>query len=277
MQPTLIDGGRRRRPAGLSNRKATLTETPTNRPESTMNFRTVLSGIRFLRLCSIVLPLAACARLDAQGNPETRKLLAEAVLAPDDDAKKELVRRLGETGDDYVAVFFESWKRGEVFIHEAGGGERIPFILGNPAAAEPSPALRVADGSRLTGADGKPLSFLAKDLKPVDTNRSLRSEMKATTDFLALASPDKAVRLESAKTIGMARKPVNIEVLRRRLELEDIAGIQSDAMVNDPIIEVQNFDRRNLTVRNKVEVMVTVAQDDAVDAGATVDGIIFVG
>lgn len=151
----------------------------------------------------------------------TRSIMVEAILAPDDDAKKEKIRSLGDTGDEAVAAFFESWKRGGVFVHEAPDGSKVPFTLDPTGVVEEASAVKLIDGTPLTGPDGKVLRFVAKDLKPVDTTRGLRTEMKATADFLSLAADDDAVRLTAATTIGMARKPANIEFLERRLELEE--------------------------------------------------------
>jgi urea transport system permease protein len=188
----------------------------------------------------------------SQGAPEARKKLSDAVLEPDLEKQKALVRSLGETGDDYFAVLFEKWKLGEVFIHEREGtAERIPFVLENAESGEPSPAIRIDTGAPLLGGDGKAMTFKAGDLKPVDTTRGLRAEMKNTADLLALGSKDVSVRAQSAATIGMMRKSANIEVLEKRLEVESDKKVIKNLREGIAVSRLASGDREQMIIALK--------------------------
>ena len=163
----------------------------------------------------------------AKSNETTRSLLSEAVLEVDEAKRIEVIRKLSETGDDFVAEFFELWKQGEVFIHtDPVTAGRTVVTLAEPGLKTPSVASKVSDGKAFTGADGKVLSLVPADLKAADTSRALRKEMKETTEFLALASPEVKVRLDAAFTIGMMQKKENIPPLERRLEVEEDKGVR---------------------------------------------------
>jgi urea transport system permease protein len=203
-------------------------------------------------LLAAILLLLWTSDVLSQGAPEARKKLSDAVLEPDLEKQKALVRSLGETGDDYFAILFEKWKLGQVFIHEgAGSAERIPFILEDVESSEPSTAIRIDTGGPLLGGDGKPMAFKAADLKPVDTTRGLRTEMKNTADLLALGSKDVSVRAQSAATIGMMRKPANIEVLQKRLEVEDDKKVIKNLREGIAVSRLASGDREQMIIALK--------------------------
>jgi len=178
-------------------------------------------------LSCFLLLLSICEVMVAKANETTRSLLSEAVLEVDEAKRIEVIRKLSETGDDFVAEFFELWKQGEVFIHtDPVTAGRTVVTLAEPGLKTPSVASKVSDGKAFTGADGKVLSLVPADLKAADTSRALRKEMKETTEFLALASPEVKVRLDAAFTIGMMQKKENIPPLERRLEVEEDKGVR---------------------------------------------------
>jgi urea transport system permease protein len=178
-------------------------------------------------LSCFLLLLSICEVMVAKANETTRSLLSEAVLEVDEAKRIEVIRKLSETGDDFVAEFFELWKQGEVFIHtDPVTAGRTVVTLADPGLKTPSVASKVSDGKPFTGADGKVLSLVPSDLKAADTSRALRKEMKETTEFLALASPEVKVRLDAAFTIGMMQKKENIPPLERRLEVEEDKGVR---------------------------------------------------
>jgi len=175
------------------------------------------------RFVSLILPLLiVCGEIAAQSSELTIPLLNRAILETDEKKQIEFIRSLSETGDNYVAEFFETWKQGGVYIYiDPETGERIAVTPVDPASKNGGPVTKLADGKPLAGADGRVLSLSAADLKVVDTTRALRREMKETTEFLALASPDVKVRSAAAFTVGMMQKTENIPVLERRLEVEE--------------------------------------------------------
>jgi len=178
-------------------------------------------------LSCFLLLLSICEVMVAKANETTRSLLSEAVLEVDEAKRIEVIRKLSETGDDFVAEFFELWKQGEVFIHtDPATAGRTVVTLAEPGLKTPSVASKVSDGKAFTDADGKVLSLVPADLKAADTSRALRKEMKETTEFLALASPEVKVRLDAAFTIGMMQKKENIPPLERRLEVEEDKGVR---------------------------------------------------
>ncbi len=198
------------------------------------------------RLFLFLVALAGLSGFARGQEDATRSLIVETLLAPDDESMKSRIRGLGDTGDEFVGDFFEMWKRGEVFIHLAADGTKVPFTLEMPEGSEPSAAVKLIDGQPMVGPDGQPMKFVAKDLKPVDTSRALRTEMKATADFLSLASDDAVVRLAAATTIGMARKPANLEVLERRLSLEENGKIQKKLREGIAVTQLATGDRSQM-------------------------------
>lgn len=185
-----------------------------------MDILTYISPRQFI--CLILLPVMAAREVAAQSSEQTLPLLNQALLETDGEKQIEFIRSLAETGDDFVAGFFEMWKQGGVYIFtDSDSGERVAVTLSEPGAKVPGPVTRVVDGKPLTGPDGEVLTLSATDMKVADTNRALRREMKETTEFLALASPDVKIRSDAAFTIGMMQKAENIPALERRLEREN--------------------------------------------------------
>ena len=127
-----------------------------------------------------------------------RILLAEALLSDDSGKQIALVKKLVDAGGDpLIAQALGAWRQGGVFLLETND-TRTAFILDPQTDADgKAKAIGIPTGEPLKDAAGKPLSFSATDLTPIDTDSKLRKAIKLTLDLFALANPNPNLRRDA--------------------------------------------------------------------------------
>jgi urea transport system permease protein len=177
--------------------------------------------ILFIVACGL-LPLAPAA---TPANP--REIIARAILADDDAAKRDLIATLAGQGDDAIAPLLTAWRSDQLFIYAPDATTKIPVQLVGPKADnDAQAALRVDTGQPLTNPAGQPLRLVGSDLTAVEHNASLRRAMKTVLDLADVASPDVARRTKAILTIGLAQDVEKLPALQARLKIETDAGVQ---------------------------------------------------
>jgi urea transport system permease protein len=141
-----------------------------------------------------------------------RQGLAVALAAPEAE-QPDLIIALKP--HPVLKVPLETWSRGGIFIYTAPDGARIPFTLdaSKVDAAGLAPAARIDTGAPLADAAGVVLTFKEFDLTPLETTSKLRRAIRSTTDMLALADPNPALRQSAVLKLGMKQLPTALPIL----------------------------------------------------------------
>lgn len=166
-------------------------------------------------LCTVALPVSAQSKL------------VGALLADSKD-QPQLIRSLLEEEDERIATVLEAWRSGEVFLHTAADGSRIPFALASDESATGiRTAVAIETGQPLPGPDGQPLRFQAGQLTPLDTSAQIRRAIRDVTEVIGLSSTDPKVRRDAAERLGMTQRADYEPLLAARLERESDARVRA--------------------------------------------------
>jgi len=180
-----------------------------------------------------------------------RAALVQAIIGEEGD-QAELVSKLSASSDSLVGQTLEAWRVGEVFLHEASDGAKIPFLLDKQTDADgKARANRILDGEPLRDSSGKPLSFTATDLTAVDTSRSLRKVIKQTLDLMALSNPDPKFRRDAASRLGFEQNQDYVPFFESRLATEkqgDVRKALAEAIAITQLAS-DNADARKAAIR----------------------------
>jgi urea transport system permease protein len=176
-------------------------------------------------LSRIILFILACwlPALAHAASPavNARQTIVQAILAEEDDKKRELLATLVGHGDEAIVSLLNAWKSDALFIHAAPDGTKTPVeLVGDKDEANAQAALRVDTGKPFTDAAGKPLKLVGADLTAVEHNTGLRKAMKAVVDVAELAAPDPDKRAKAIQAIGRAQVADKIPALEARLKVE---------------------------------------------------------
>jgi urea transport system permease protein len=176
--------------------------------------------LRFLLAC--LWSVGACAGGQSAASPgNPRAILVEAALAEESALQIELVQKLAGAADETAARALAAWRLGELFLHQAEDGTRIPFLLDpQKDALGRAEGIRLADGEPVLDASGAPLRFLPEELTPVDTTSKLRKAIKAALDLHDLSHPDAKVRRDAAIKLGQEQNLEHLSQFELRLRVE---------------------------------------------------------
>ena len=191
-----------------------------------------LARSHFRAFVVITVAILAFASFTARSapSPQDRATLVQAILGQEGD-QSELVNKLSSSSDPLVAQTLAAWRIGEVFVHEADG-IKTPFLLDKQTDAEgKARALRIIDGEPLRDSTGKPLSFAATDLTPVDVSRSFRKVIKQSLDLISLSNPDPKFRRDAANRLGFEQNGEYLPFFEARMKIE------SEPMVRKALAE----------------------------------------
>ncbi len=156
-----------------------------------------------------------------------RAILVEAMLAPDDARKIQLVSSLAGESDDVIEPLLKAWREDALYLYEPAEGTRVPVLLvGEKDDDDARAAVRVDTGASLVDADGKSLRLVAADLDAVEHTSALRRAMKGVLDLLDVASPDRKKRLQAIQTIGFSQDAERLPALQKRLDMENDAAVK---------------------------------------------------
>lgn len=159
-------------------------------------------------------------------DPAARVRLVEALLAPAEQ-QPDVLRALIGLEDDAILPTLTAWRQGEIFVYTAPDSQRIPFRLSSaPDARGGFAALAIADGRPILGPDGLPLSYIASELTPLDTDGAIRRAMRDVTELAGLSAPDVATRVSAVERLGQTRKPEHLPLLSARLKIEIAAPVR---------------------------------------------------
>ncbi len=175
-----------------------------------------LVAILFLFLSSLCVHAAS----------EYRASLVQAILAEDSKQQIETVKKLIEASDPIVEQTLTAWRQGALFLYETND-VKIPFVLDvQPDSEGKTKAIQVADGEFLKDPSGKPLTFLANELTPADTDSKLRKAIKVTLDLFALSNPNPDMRRDAVTKLGQDQNIEYIPYFQARLLKETIAEVR---------------------------------------------------
>ncbi|HMP81855.1 MAG TPA: urea ABC transporter permease subunit UrtB [Verrucomicrobiota bacterium] len=175
-----------------------------------------------LLLCLTLLAvLAEEAPESPQVNPTARETFVRAVLTEDGAEQIELIKQLVNAGDDLVSRGLAAWRVSELFLYEASGGAKIPFVLDARLDSDgKAKAIRLADGEFIKDAAGTALTFSAVELTPVDNNSRLRRAIKTTLDLYAIGNPKPKMRRDAIVKLGQEQNVEYLPHFEGRLKVE---------------------------------------------------------
>lgn len=208
----------------------------------------VLPAYRFAKLLAIICSIVCGGNqlgFCQQKELSVREIIAAAAASPTAGAQKELILGLKLKPSVEAVTWFEKWKEGGIFLHEAPDGLVTAVTLTGEAAGDGTFAtLRVADSSPMLSAEGVAVRINPKVVEFADTDSSLRRAMKEVADLAALADPDPVRRtrafLDSA--VGqkqeklpplLALQPIEKDPKALRALQEAIAIIQLRSAIAD--------------------------------------------
>ncbi len=158
--------------------------------------------------------MLAVAAFSSAQQDATREVLERLALA----ARAEqagLLEELAALGDPYIKDFVGAWRTGEVFSYEVSEDETIALRRVSERY------IRVATGESFEVADEED-----ERLKKIRPSRKLRRALKTITDTIDLSSPDAKTRIEAALKLGLSQNTDYLEVLRKKLEIEEDAKVR---------------------------------------------------
>ena len=127
-----------------------------------------------LFLCPLLLAVASVSSRAADATAKFRATLVEAILSEDVDKQVELVNQLVDAEDELIARGLTAWRASELYVHSPASGAKAPFLLDvQPGVVGDSKGIRLFDGTPVLDPTGKPLTFNASSLTPVDNSSKL--------------------------------------------------------------------------------------------------------
>ena len=206
----------------------------------------------FVKTLRILLPalmiMGATAALAAPPAPSAtprpvREVIAEAVVAPTADEQVEMILSLSGKATRETVDWFEKWKVGSIFIHEADDGSTTAVLLTGEKDAEDSFAtVKLADGSPMLAADGTPVRIDPMAVDFADTSSKLRRAMKAVSDTVALSDPDLTTRVRAIRDFAIGQKQENLPALLALQETEQESDARRALEESIAIIRLRSSD-----------------------------------
>ncbi|MBX3741043.1 MAG: urea ABC transporter permease subunit UrtB [Akkermansiaceae bacterium] len=191
--------------------------------------------------------LVACVlagHLRAQEAPSAspRQLIANAVSAATPDEQKDLILAMRGTPSPEIVGWLEKWKGGEIYVHTSDDGTAVTALLltGQPNADGASAAVKVADGTPFTGADGQPILINPDEVPAADTTSAIRRAMKEVSDLAALADPDPVRRLRAVKDSAIGQNPEKLPGLQLLEKTEKDGKIQRALRESIALIQLKS-------------------------------------
>lgn len=165
---------------------------------------------------------AAClGHLPAEETRSVRETIAAAVTASSSSEQRQIILSLKATPTPEVVSWIDKWKEGGIFLHEDTDGKTTAVLLTGDAAPDDTFAtVRLADGSPMTSADGKPVRINPKEVNFADTDSGLRKAMKEVSDLAALADPDPVKRIRAIQDSSIGQKIEKLPSLQALKALE---------------------------------------------------------
>jgi len=178
-----------------------------------------LPGSLFKKI--IYLLLAAALATASVKAADVRGQLVEAITNDDAEAQIKLVEQFSTSTNALVVQTLTTWRQGAVYLYDAGGDKKIPFLADSTTDADGKMrGLQLSDGQPVKDASGKVVMFLSSDLTPADTTSKLRKAIRATLDLLALSNPNPNIRRDAAAKLGLVQNAAYLEGFRLHLETE---------------------------------------------------------
>jgi urea transport system permease protein len=170
-------------------------------------------ALKFLGSLSLVLAILGIflgerAQADEASD---RNLLVRAIISPDVKEQVELIGELAETESQIVPRVLNAWREGQLFVHQAPDGQRIPFLRTN------GQAIRIDDENAIE----------APKTKPTDTTSKVRKAIKNTLDVLTIGGPDPQGRRAAVTKLGMTQNPAYLPIFETRLAVEKDPSVVS--------------------------------------------------
>jgi len=152
---------------------------------------------------------------------DVRGQLVEAITNDDAEAQIKLVEQFSTSTNTLVVQTLTAWRQGAVYLYDAGGDKKIPFLADSTTDADGKMrGLQLSDGQPVKDASGKVVMFLSSDLTAADTTSKLRRAIRATLDLLALSNPNPNIRRDAAAKLGLEQNAAYLEGFRLHLETE---------------------------------------------------------
>jgi urea transport system permease protein len=152
--------------------------------------------------------------------------LLRAILSEDLAEQTQLIQGLAGAEHPVISQALAAWRGGSLFILETNE-TRIPFLLEPQTDADGAArAVRVEDGGPLLDGQGRPQSFLASELTPLDTSSKLRKVIKTTLDLFSLAHPNAKTRWDAVIKLGQEQNPDYLPHFEKHLKTETVAEVQ---------------------------------------------------
>lgn len=181
--------------------------------------RSFAKALGLLSLAALLLSPVRARCADAA--PAARDLLLRAVLSEDVEEQLDLLKKIAEASDASVQPALVAWRLGSLYLHEAEGGAKTPFLLDAALDSDgKAKGLRLSDGQPLLGADQKPMLFTQSDLTPVDTSSKLRKAIKTALDLYTIGDPNPKFRRDAIVKLGQDRNAEFLPYLEARLKIE---------------------------------------------------------
>lgn len=208
-------------------------------------------ALPFFLLLTINLLFSIAARA-AEDTPQTRQLLAHAIVSEGDEQIKSIAA-LAESNSDLVRKVLMQWPQDTVFVYEnPADATKIPVLLDDTQDSDGKAlATRIDDGQPIKDAAGHPLKFAASDLKAADTDNKLRKAIKNTLDLMTLADADPQARRTAAMKLGMTQKADYLPVLQARVGKEKAPLVQKALAESIATIQLKNPDPAEKTAAVK--------------------------
>ncbi len=216
----------------------------------------------------LVFALAALAARAQEAPPEeARQLIAEAMLAPNDRAKGEVLARMVGRGEPVIAELLEAWKLDELFIYTDPAGEKIPVrVVGGEAAFGQATPYQIIGDAPLVDAAGVVIPATRDTMERVRHNNRLRRAMKEVLDLIDLGSADEAARLQAVQTIGLSGDLEKVPVLTRHLETEQSAAVRRAVQLAVAMLQLGDSSAEvKLTAVRELERLHSLSSYDALD------------
>ena len=208
--------------------------------------------------------------LQAQETPtrSTREVIASAIAAGTPDEQKQIILSLKATPSPEVLEWLEKWKAGEIYLHSTDEGVVTPVLLtGSRNGEGASQALRLADNSPFTAADGTPIQINPDEVEMADTTSAIRRAMKEVSDLAALADPDPAKRLRAVQDSAIGQNAEKLPALQQLQTTEKNKKINRALRESIAIIQLKSTDSaERIAACNAIAELKSLPAQDAIRA-----------
>jgi urea transport system permease protein len=175
--------------------------------------------VYIVRVCSLVLALAAVRPLAAQTPDEAFRTTLAGLSEASYPDKEAIVTRLIEGGHPSTNAVLTAFLEDRLYVRQR---DAAVFIVQSADAAPTSLALIDPVSLKLAGSES------AETMTKIGTNNRLRRVLRTTVARFALGSPDPAVRLNSVKEMQRSLDDAAAELLRQRAAIETDADVKAE-------------------------------------------------